>query len=410
MGASVISVEDAKKLISETILAPGTTMCDLSESVGKTLAETVYSPYPLPFFDNSAMDGYALLSADTASASAEQPVTLALAGMIAAGDTADGAATATVRSGTAVQVLTGAPVASGADAVIRQEDVVVKGNNLEILRPVQAGQNIRQMGEELKQGETLLEQGSLLTPAAIGTLSSVGIKAVSVYKAPRIGVIVTGSEIISDPADLRPGRIFDSNSHTLLAALKPLNVELHYCGTAMDTVDALTRAVNNALASVDILLITGGVSVGRFDYVKEVAEQSGIREIFWRIRQKPGKPLFFGASGGRDKIVFGLPGNPASVLVCFYEYVRPALLQAAGARAVHLQRMQARLQQPVKKNTGLTHYLKGKLLSDGTVEILDRQGSHMMSSFAVANCLVVIPESTTELQRGAEVEVHLLPL
>jgi len=402
----MISVARAKELVLLAAPTMPVESCSINAARGRVLAKDVLTSLQLPLFDNSAMDGYAVRSEDTSGADDSNVVELKRTGESAAGapDSGDILGSMECR-----RIFTGAPMPPGADAVIRQEDVVVANGVIQIQQSVGRGSNIRYAGEELKIGDVVLEKGEQLTPAGIGILASMGVKDVEVYCRPRVGIIVTGSEIVDDIADLHPGKIFDSNSHVLAAALEQMGVPLVLRSSCKDDREILGAAILDGLAQVDVLLVTGGVSVGDYDYVKELAAQAGVGELFWRVKQKPGKPLFVGTAEEGKKMFFGMPGNPASVLVSFYEYVRPALLMAMGKRESGPATTMAKLVKSYRKGAGLTHFLKGNLREDGSVNILQNQGSHTMSSFAKANCLVIIPEEITEIEEGELVEVHLLP-
>ncbi len=402
----MIDVKEAQQIILSTVRVQPAEECGLSEACGRVLAEDLASPISMPLFDNSAMDGYALRSCDVAAATEDNPVYLTLSGEVAAGDGVESGMM--LQPHHAAQIFTGAMVPAGADAVIRQEDVTAEETKITIKRAVKLNENIRFMGEEIRHGDKVLTAGTRLSPAGVGVLASLGQTSISVFSRPRVGILVTGSEIVGATADLRPGKIFDSNSFALAAALRELDIPVTFQKTCIDDRETLQRELIDGLNQTDVLLVTGGVSVGKYDFVKETAAKVGIEELFWRVKQKPGKPIFFGATTDRTKLFFGLPGNPASVLVSFYEYVRPALLSAMGMRGPFLTATIATLKNDFSKRVGLTHFLKGNLASDGTVEILERQGSHMMSSFARANCLVVLGEAVNDLAKGDKVEVHLL--
>jgi molybdopterin molybdotransferase len=404
----MISVEHARAVIlSEVRLQPAETI-PLQEAAGRILAEPIVTPFDLPFFDNSSVDGYAVRISDLANASDASPVHLRIAATVAAGDSAE-AKTRPLQSGQTVHVLTGAMIPSGAEAMIRQEDVVLQDDTGEFRRPARQGECIRYRGEEMRKGDTLLETGTRLTSAAIGLLAGVGVRELTAFAFPRVGLLVTGSEIVHAASAVSAGKIFDSNSPALTAALRELGVPIAFAQNATDDPTLIRNAIGAGLECTDVLIVTGGVSVGMHDYVKEAAAGLGLERIFWRVKQKPGKPMLFAASEDRSKLLFGLPGNPASALVCFCEYVRPALLRAMGAAKPCMTASRAPLADAISKPAGLTHFMKAKLSADGSVRVLGGQGSHMMSSFAAADCLAVIPEAATDLSKGEMVEIHLLP-
>lgn len=430
----MISVDEAKARILETVSIRPSQRVPLEKTLGKVISENIVSPIDLPSFHNSAMDGYAVcLDDDTWQFS--------VVGTVQAGDHPQ----RRLQKGEAVRIFTGAMIPPGADCVVKQEDVIQKEKNvINVARSLKRGENIRYQGEEIKKGNLLLQAGERLTSAAIGLLANGGLREIPIVSPPRIGILITGSEIVMDIDDLSPGKIFDSNSFALTAALEELHLIPSFVQRVSDDPVSLRRAVSLGLSQSDFLIVTGGVSVGDFDFVKDVSKQVGIEEVFWKVKQKPGKPIFFGK--GRDtalppnppsvgsgdhrslrlagrsesdpantrslSYLFGLPGNPVSALVCFYEYVRPALLRSMGAKDLFLMPLRVPLKGSFQKKSGLTHFLRSILSSSqegNSVEILENQGSHRMTSFAEANCLVILPEEQEEFQKGGEVEIHLLP-
>ena len=405
----MISVSEAQKKMLKLIPLGALQKVTLQEAVGRVVAETIFSPHPLPFFNNSAMDGYALRSKETSNATPNHPLRFTVSKTIQAGDLPQNL----LGLGKVARIFTGAMMPPGADAVVKQEDVCIEGKQMRLTRSVGKNENVRLEGEEIRRGEALIHQGTHLSPAAIGLLASVGLREVPIYSPPRVGLLITGSEVVSHTHQFRPGKIFDSNSFALTAALAEINLTPSFMRRCVDRKGALQRAIAEGLFKSDFLVVTGGVSVGDFDFVKNAAREVGVKEVFWKVRQKPGKPLFFGTAQEGRKIFFGLPGNPASALVCFYEYIRPALLKAMGIQDLLLPCVKATLKDAFQKKPGLTHFLKGKLSEDPEghhVEILENQGSHMMSSFVQANSLVVIPEESERINPGGEVDVHLMPL
>lgn len=394
----MISVTEAKEIISNntTILTPVKSALGLA--AGKVLSEDVYSTVNIPAFDQSSMDGYAF-SFENWKANK----TLKIKGEIAAGsnDVMD------LSSGNAARIFTGAAVPSGADTVVMQEKVKIEKDYLVIEDDnIIQGLNVRIKGSEIKAGELAVAKDSLLTPPAIGFLAGVGITEVLVYPFPTISIIVTGNELQVPGKPLQPGQIYESNSFSLQAALKQLHITEVKVYKADDTLEKVTQVLKEALQQSDIVFLTGGVSVGDYDFVATAAAQNGVEKVFHKIKQRPGKPFYFGKK--ENKLVFGLPGNPASVLTCFYEYVEPALKQISKQRT-GLQVMQVPLAMPFKKAAGLTHFLKG--FYDGKmVTALHAQESYRLSSFANANCLIKIQEEVTACQKGEIVEIHLLPV
>ena len=395
---ALLSVQEAKALITtHTSLRPSITI-PLDKALGRVLAASIYSPISIPAFEQSAMDGYAFRY-DTWN---QQP--LQVAGEMAAGATAP----LTITAGQAARIFTGAPLPAGADTVVMQEKVRVNGSELIIDdTELQPGSNVRSIGSEVKADELALPNGALLTPAAIGFLAGMGIHEVAVYSAPSITIIVTGDELQTPGTPLQYGQVYESNSFTLRTALQQMQVGPVKVMTAADDFDKLLHVVAEALSSSDMVLVTGGVSVGNYDYVANALETCGVTRIFHKLKQKPGKPLYFGKRD--EQLVFGLPGNPSSVLTCFYEYVYTCIREQMGYPQPALPVMQMRLLNDYRRKPGLTQYLKGFWDGEG-VRVLQAQESYRMHSFAVCNCLIVVPEEAGDILKGQLADVHLLPV
>jgi molybdopterin molybdotransferase len=315
-----------------------------------------------------------------------------------------------VTSGEAAKIMTGAPMPGGADAIVRIEDAVEEGVDVILTAPVVKGSNVRLEGEEIGKGETALEAGVEITPAAAGFLAELGIVRVRVRRVPKVSVIVTGEELVGPEEDLKPGKIRDTNSVTLRAALAGEKVELVSAERVRDVKSDMEERIKKALGSSDVLIITGGVSVGDYDFVRDTLHGLGVEKIFWGVSQRPGGPMFFGGCCGT--LVFGLPGNPASSLVCYYEYVRPALRKLVGKKDIFLHELNAMLLDPVRKKPGKSHFLRGIVSRDGEnfyVRTTGGQGSHMLKSFALCNCLVLFDRDDAHLPENSTVKVHLLP-
>ena len=344
------------------------------------------------------MDGYALLYKGW-----QQFKKLKVAGMVAAGSDN----IPSILPEEAVRIFTGAAVPEGADTVVMQEKARAENGDLIIDDTLLVqGANVRPKGSEIKAGDLALSDKSRLNPAAIGFLTGIGITNVNVYPAPSVSIIVTGNELQEPGKPLHYGQVYESNSFTLKAVLQQMQIRDITVYKAEDNLEKLTAILHEAMEKSDMVLLNGGISVGDYDFVLKATENCGISKLFHRIRQKPGKPIFFGTKG--HKLVFGLPGNPASVLTCYYEYVTLALEKlfhcSTGMKTIY-----ATMSNSYKKPAGLTHFLKGSY--DGqSVLSLDAQESFRLSSFARANCLIVVDEEITELSKGEKVEVHLLPV
>jgi molybdopterin molybdotransferase len=287
-----------------------------------------------------------------------------------------------------------------------QEKIQVENGELKIEdETIQQGNSVRLKGSEIKAGELAVGKESALSPAAIGFLAGIGITEVTVYPNPSITIVITGNELQQPGEHLQHGQVYESNSFALKAVLQQLHMNDVKVLYATDKPEIVTETLKKALEQTDVVLLTGGISVGDYDFVLQAATDCGVQKLFHKIKQRPGKPLYFGKEG--TKIVFGLPGNPSSVLTCFYQYVVPAL-EKLSKRKIGLQIIQAALEKPFKKSAGLTHFLKG-FCNGKTAVPLDAQESFRLSSFAKANCLIQVDEDTTSLKEGELVDVYLLP-
>jgi len=395
---SMISVTEAKEIIDKNIITLSPVKMQLHQAAGMVLAEDVYALVNIPAFTQSSMDGYAFSFDDW-----KKHKSLKIKGEMAAGSNE----TFSLSPGNTVRIFTGAPLPAGADTVVMQEKTKIENDDLIIEdENIMQGLNLRAKGSEIKAGKLALAKETSLMPAAIGFLAGVGITKVLVYPFPSVSIIVTGNELQQPGHPLMQGQVYESNSFSLQAALKQLHISEVKVYKAEDTLETVTLVLKEELFQSDVVFLTGGVSVGDYDFVAAAAAKNGVEKIFHKIKQRPGKPFFFGKKD--SKLVFGLPGNPASVLTCFYEYVEPALKKIAKQKT-GLRVMQAPLSEPFNKATGLTHFLKG--FYDGKkVTTLHAQESYRLSSFANANCLIKIDEEVTVCEKGELVEIHLLPV
>ncbi len=418
---SLISVEQARDYILSHITELEAETVHLFDAVGRVLAEDVVADQDIPPFRNSAMDGYAVRAADTATASPEHPVILRVLGTVAAGMTPQ----MTVESGVAARIMTGAPVPPGADAVVRFEetsevwppDKRPPNGTIAILRPVQPGENVREAGEDVPKGRKVLRRGDRLRAAEVGLLASLGRSAVACVRQPRVGVLATGDELVSPDEPLTPGKIRNSNEYTNVALVRLAGGLPVPLGIARDNVDDLTAKIRRALdENVDLLITSAGVSVGDYDMVKNVLAAEG--EVhFWQVAIKPGKPLAFGTLVAGEKRVplIGLPGNPVAAFVAFEVFVRPAIRKMAGLRPLFRRHFRARVQEDIT-NSGRRHYMRARVWRDeATGELLATtkgsdvrvQGSGILSSLVWANAFVVVPEGVTFIPAGETVDVEL---
>lgn len=393
----MISVDEAKKIISGQVVELAPVQKRIEEAAGLVLARDLIAPYDIPAFPQSSMDGYAFSWQDFSFEGK-----LAVAGEMAAGSSIP----LELNRGQAVRIFTGAAVPPGADTVVMQEKVKTEDNLLIIGDPqLRAGENVRAQGSEIRAGEIALLQNSELTPGAIGFLAGIGISSVSVYPTPVVTILVTGNELQQPGNTLQYGQVYESNSRTLAAVLYGLGAKQVIIQQVPDDPELLQKKLAAAVQQSDLVLLTGGVSVGDYDYVPRAASACGINQLFHKIRQRPGKPIWFGRKD--NTLVFGLPGNPSSVLTCFYEYVIPAWEQFTHRKEI-IRKFSAPLKEQYKKTPGLVHFLKG-IYRENTVSALDAQESFRMSSFARANCLIRLEEEDSEVKAGAQVAIHLLP-
>ena len=364
------------------------------ESGNYTLFTNVYSPINMPPFRQSAMDGYALHLHDGFSYS--------LIGEVKAGDGHQ----PELNPGEAIRIFTGAAVPDSANAVIMQEKVVVNQNTITVETKLSKEYNIRSVGEQVKKGELALKKGTKLTPAAIGYLSSLGITEISVYKKPSIAIITTGNELVEPGEQLTYGKIFESNSKMLHNALVNLGYSDISISKIDDNYDETYAQLDKLIEANDLVVITGGISVGDYDFVGKALHALNVKEIFYKVKQKPGKPLFFGKKA--ETLIFALPGNPAAALSCFYMYVYLALNKLSGLNEERLPRLKAKSNTKFIKKGDRPQFLKA-VYNNGFVDILEGQSSAMLQTFAIANALVQIPGDLGQIEINDEVDVLLLP-
>ena len=395
MMETMITVEEALQLINKQVSPLKPVQIDLKDAVGLKMAEDIFADLSIPAFPQSSMDGYAF-------AYEEGATTYTIVGEVAAGNHH----LLTIEKGTAVRIFTGAAVPSGADTVLMQEKAQVTSGQLVVLdEKLKQGNNVRPIGAEMDKGSVALTKGTLLSPAAIGFLAGIGIDKVIVYPKPKVGILVTGNELQMPGSPLTYGQVYESNSYTLIAALHQMQLNQIKVLYAPDDLEQLTNRLNELLADCDVVLITGGVSVGDYDFTLASIQQCKVHPVFHKIKQKPGKPFLFGKK--ESKLIFGLPGNPASVLTCFYEYVLPAigLLMQINCS---LKKIEVPIQHDFNKPIGLTQFLKAVYDGKG-VSVQTGQESFKLSSYAKANCLAIFPEQCSQVSAGEIITIHLLP-
>jgi molybdopterin molybdotransferase len=399
----VLSVEEALSRVLARIPVLGSEEVELTTGLDRILAESVVAGRDLPPWDNSAMDGYAVRADDTTGATAERPVRLRLVGEVVAG----AVATRPVGPGEAYRILTGAPMPAGTDGVVPQEEVRVEGNAVLVSRPVERDEFVRPRGEDLRVGETVLEPGAVLDPAAIGVLAALGRPIVRVFQQPRVAILSTGDELADLGARLGPGQIPNSNTYTLSAQVHEAGAVPVSLGIARDARADLEERIQWGLTA-DVLVSSAGVSVGARDFVREVLEKLGAELDFWKVSMRPGKPITFGRLGGRP--VFGLPGNPVSSMVTFELFVRPALRRMGGYRELFRPHVRARAGTPLDNPGERRGYLRVRLAEDGgglVARPTGGQGSAILRSMLLADGLAVVPAGTC-INEGQVVDVILL--
>lgn len=397
------SVAEARERVLSAFARLGSEQVPLAEALGRVLARALSSDVDIAPFDNSAMDGFAVRAADTVGASAESPAVLKVIEEVPAGSVARLA----VEAGQATRIMTGAPMPQGADAVVKIEDTVPghAGEQVAVRLELTSGDNVRLRGEDVRAGDDVLAAGDVIGPAAVGLAAATGNSLACVYRRPRVAILSTGDELV-DVADAPgPGKIHDSNSHALAAQVSAAGgIPLRY-PLVPDEAEAVREAFGQAAAEADVIVTSGGVSVGDYDVVRSVLTEEGRLE-FWSVAMRPGSPQTFGEYDGVP--LFGLPGNPTSAYVGFELFVRPALRLMQGFSALDRTVVSAQLTHDVAKRPGRRHYLRGRLTraADGTLEVASAgsQSSALLSVMHRANCLMILREDVAQIRAGEQIE------
>jgi molybdopterin molybdotransferase len=394
--APLRSIDEALGLVLEGLVPLGSERVGIADAAGRVAAEPALSAVDLPPFDRSAMDGYAVRAADCAPGAV-----LRLAGGVAAGEVADIA----LEPGTAARISTGAAIPPGADAVLQSELAQERDGTVVAAEAVSAGRHVRRRGEDVRARDALVEPGEPLTLPRLSALASAGVGEVAVHRRPRVAVLVTGSELLPLGAPPEPGRIHESNALTIGLMGRRAGAEVQPAVSVPDDREATIAAVRAGLAA-DVLVVSGGVSVGPHDHVRPAFAACDVEEVFWRVRIRPGKPMWFGRRG--ETLVFGLPGNPLSSIVCFSVFIAPALRRLAGERDAGPALERGRLAVPAAASDGRTTFLTARLVpgADGVLEATPtlRQGSHMTGALGESDGFAVVPDGP-ELPAGAAVEL-----
>jgi molybdopterin molybdotransferase len=389
---------EAIHAILKSLKPTKTVTLPIEQAHGHVLAKSVTAPVHSPAFDNSAMDGYAFRYSDWLSG---KPLTVS-------GESAAGKPySQRLKPKQAVRIYTGASIPLGADTVVMQERIHLHHNRIEISdATLIKGANIRKAGSEIRKGKVAIASGTLLNPSACAFLVSIGITTVRVYDKPSVAVIISGNELVKGGVKLMPGQIHETNSIALRMALQREGITKISTIHVRDNPSAMGRAFEKAITNHDAIIFTGGISVGDYDFTEEVFSKNKVKKCFHKLKQKPGKPIYYGTLKG--KAVFGLPGNPASVMTCFYVYVTPALRALQNHPDKELPRIRLPLSHDFSRKPGMTAFLKAQT-DLKTNQILHGQESYNMQSFANANALVVLEPEVGEVKKGTMIETILLP-
>ena len=390
----MINVTEAKQLIIDNCPAPIIMALPLIEACGSILAEPVYALIDTPTFHQSAMDGYAFSYENW-----DKKSPLIVNGEIQTGNYSN----QLLQPNEAIRIFTGAPVPPGADTVVMQEKILTNGNSIVIQDEyLVKGSNVRPHGSQTKKGEIALLPERLLTPTGVSFLAGIGIHEVNVFSKPTVSIIVTGKELTKAGGEITEGKIFESNSVGLIAALHQLGISPLSVEIVDDKEAEIEQAISRQLHA-DILILTGGVSVGDYDLVPASLEKCGVKKVFHKVKQKPGKPFYFGRH--RQTLVFALPGNPAAVMSCYYEYLVPAISNFTHKN--NLKKLFLPLAEDFQKKPGLTYFLKGKT-GEKNVTVLNDQESYLLNSFAVADCLIELEEEKEYFKKGDLVSICMI--
>ncbi len=400
----MISVDEARRLVLDPAPEPVIEATPLLESLGRVLAQDISAADDIPIYDNSAMDGYAVIADDVKGADESYPVRLVIAGSsIPAGKLP----AKKVDPGFCVPVMTGAAMPDGADAVVIKEDVQRDGKSMLVFREVMQGENVRYRGEDIKKGDTVLRSHNSICPASIGVLASLGINKLATFKPPVIGVIVTGDELIEIDKKLEKARVRDSNSYTLSAQIIDAGAGYNRYGIVADDEKLISKNIEKALRENDVILISGGTSMGEYDLVRDTLEDMGAELFFWRVNQKPGRPLTLYRLEGKP--IFGLPGNPVSVMICFEMYVRPLIRKMMGFKQLFRPLVRAEALHEFRNKKGATVFARTILKNkDGRYFFSSTgiKGAGMLTSMVRANAIACFPPDMGDVRKGSIMEVY----
>jgi molybdopterin molybdotransferase len=389
----MLAVNEAFSILDDITFSLKEKQVSLSDARNLVLAETVFSPIDMPPFRQSNMDGFALSLHDS--------LVYTIIGEVKAGDSQ----TYKLQPGQAVKIFTGAAVPDTAQAVIQIEKVTVQGNQLQLQEPVQPETNVRPKGSQISNNEVALQKGTFINAAAIGFLAGLGFTSVRVYQKPKVGIVVTGNELIQPGQPLPYGKVYESNAIMLKTALYNANYNEVRLYEVNDDFENTKTVLQSAINENDVALVSGGISVGDYDFVGTALKSLAVETLFYKVNQKPGKPLFAGKLN--DKIIFALPGNPAASLTCFYIYVKPTLQKLSGEKAFYNPITQMNIAHDYEVLNSRDQFLKA-IIDGNEVRILSHQDSSMLDSFALANALVYLPNGNYQIAKGDKVKIYTI--
>ncbi|MGY8780232.1 MAG: molybdopterin molybdotransferase MoeA [Fidelibacterota bacterium] len=402
----MISYQEAKVSIEKHLFEMDVEKISLKNVGNHILAQNICAISPSPLFDNSAMDGFAVCALDTKGASKDTPITLKNIDVSAAGTPSS----VELKSGECIQCMTGAKIPEGADAIVMVEDSsgFINNDTVQIYKVTVPGKHIRRMGEEIKEGDLLIPKGTRISPSEIGAIATIGMAEVLVSQKPKIAIFGTGNELVEPGNSLKDGQIYNSNLFIFAELAEQAGAEILFSHVIKDDKDSLKEFLSKALETCDIIISSGGVSMGKYDYIREVFMDLGVSEHFWKVAQKPGKPLFFGT--GHGTLIFGLPGNPVSSYIGFMEWVWPVLERLMGE--TKSKPIRGILTKPFPREKGKQRFLfgtawieEGQLLCKPAIKV----GSHMLTSSLKSNCILSAEAGNQPLEIGDNIIVKILP-
>jgi molybdopterin molybdotransferase len=402
----MISQEKALETIKGLGIRPKPEKADILDCLGCVLSEDIKAPQDIPAYDNSAMDGYAVRSDDLIGATPLKPVCLDLIeGDVSAGSEKK----VRVSKGQCVSIMTGGKIPGGSDTVVMQEDTFGEKKRICFIKEIPKGCNTRKKGEDIKEGSVVLKAKKRISPADIGVMASLGYTSAPIYRRPLVGIISTGDELIEASEKLSAPKVRDSNSYSLAAQVIEAGARYKRYGIIKDDKTLLDRHIRQALEETDILLVSGGISVGKYDYIKDIISGIGAELLFWRVRQKPGKPL--AVFKYKDKVVFALPGNPVSSMVCFYVYVASLISDLMGLKVPLYKTITAKAREEIRHKKGRTEFIRVVLEKKGPLNYISKtgpQGSGILTSLAGADGIAIVPEDFGDVPEGTELKVILI--